>query len=85
MLYDIDYLPRGVSDGAVVVDSDGSWSRVVSWSTESLGLVDEDIRHPELGGFLWVESEVLTNRVFTVKILSLGNHASVLARRDFEF
>ena len=71
-------MPRWISDGAVIVESDGGRLSVVGWHSQSFGLINEHIWHPEPGGFVGIKSEVMAHRVFTVNILWLGNYSAVL-------
>ena len=70
--------PGGISDGAVLVKPQGGWSSVVGWHSQCLGLINEHIRHPELGGFVGIQGEVRPRGVVAVKELGLRHHSSIL-------
>ena len=78
LLYCVESSPRGISDGAVIVDPDGGGLGVVGGHPQGLGLVNEHVRHPEPGGFVRVEGEVVADRVFSINVLRLGNYSAIL-------
>ena len=70
--------PGGISDGAILVEPQRGGSRVVGWHSQCLGLVNEHIRHPELGSFVGIQGEVGPRGVVAVQELGLRHYSGVL-------